>query len=53
MKRHIYILALAIASLLAVSCDKEIGTVDFNEQPRLIINSLMTANDTANFVNFT
>ena len=50
MKRHIYILALAIASLLAVSCDKEIGTVDFNEQPRLIINSLMTANDTANFV---
>lgn len=50
MKRHIYILALAIASLLAVSCDKEIGMVDFNEQPRLIINSLMTANDTANFV---
>ncbi|SDG51720.1 protein of unknown function [Bacteroidales bacterium KHT7] len=50
MKRHIYILALAIASLLAASCDKEIGTVDFNEQPRLIINSLMTANDTANFV---
>ena len=50
MKRHIYILALAIASLLTASCDKEIGMVDFNEQPRLIINSLMTANDTANFV---